>query len=365
MFHCNSCSYSTDVKFNYDRHTKSSKHLKKTEIPELSENLKPVVSLKLNAPEELKSFKKCPDCEKVFRHSSSYHRHRKYRCGTIKDEKDEEDDLIRLKHQVELLQQQMKFKSTISNLEKQNAELERDLTIQSCHEKLEYIENNQKLIVANKSLTQQNTVNISNPSIISKQNNLNVHFGEMIDLDTFIENYSTTCPLTFDETKVLLENYHHSGIKSYGPGLFAFLKKNCSRQLSELIGEEVNTPILPFVVSDSGLRKHLEKTPDGWFPISTRDKIKKLVVISNDQIYKYHKDCIPMSAYEKELITNAILRKSDYHCAQLAIQKRKDDECRNCLRSLPELTIEDFEEFDNSEWMDDQLNDSPNDSPND
>lgn len=368
MFRCNSCEYTAKTKYNYDRHLKSSKHLKNIKISEI---------LNSEIKSEIKNYenKKCLICGKQFKHYSSYHRHCKYRCDPIYDvdesndkiydksfnsikdfkenyyenkkgnksfDKNDKDNLTELKHQLELLKQRIEFKDTISNLEKQNVELERDLTVQGLNDKIEYLEQNQKLIVANNNnahnnapkMTQQNTVNISNPSIIAKQNNLNVHFGEMIDFDTFIENYKTKFPLTYEESKVLLENYHHSGIKSYGNGLFSILKKNCAKQLSELIGEDVDTPILPFVLSDSGLRKHLEKTPAGWIPASTRDKIKKLVVISNDQIYKHHNDCIPMSAYEKELITNSILRKSDYHYAQLAIQKRNTLEFPNCLRKL-------------------------------
>jgi hypothetical protein len=344
MFVCNSCDYTTKTKYNYDRHLKSSKHLKNVKISEILNYSSETI---LNASQKNDENKKCADCGKQFKHYSSYHRHCKYRCDTKYDTDDDnddnddnddkdKDDLIELKHQLELLKQRIEFQNAISNLEKQNVELERDLTVHGLQDKIEYLEQNQKLIVANNTpkLTQQNTVNISNPSIITKQNNLNVYFGEMIDFDTFIENYKTKFSLTYDETKVLLENYHHSGIKSYGNGLFSILKKNCAKQLSELIGEDVDTPILPFVLSDSGLRNHLEKTPGGWIPASTRDKIKKLVVISNDQIYKHHNDCIPMSAYEKELVTNSILRKSDYHYAQLAIQKRGALEPQNCLRKL-------------------------------
>ena len=355
MFRCHSCDYQTDIKYNYERHKNSSKHKKLSEILNSNKNektnynaqnfnettkvnktTKAIKAIKSNEKpknrEESKDTRECQDCGKVFKHYSSYHRHRKYRCDTKEEEK---DDLLKLKHQLELLQQRIEYQDTISNLERQNVELEKNLTIQSYQEKLDYLEKSQN---HSKNLT-QNTVNISNPSIVTKQNTLNVHFGEMIDLDTFIENYKTKYPLTYDETKVLLENYHHSGIKSYGAGLFSLLKKNCSKQLSELIGEDIETPILPFVLSDSGLRKHLEKTPEGWIPASTRDKIKKLVVISNDQIYKYHNDMIPLSAYEKELITNSILRKSDYHYAQLAIQKQSHagNDQLNCLRNLPEL----------------------------
>jgi len=333
MFTCEICGYETNYKHNYDRHKDSQKHRKTL----------------LN----FDSSKKQCQCGKIFKHATSYYRHRKLACvsGECPEFDDEQrfgfdESKQRLAFEVEKLKMEMMYKDKIAQKEIEKMEYKNE-KVELEKEKLELQKNfsvHQGQDQVHQTIQQSGlNINGGNNQIISKKNNLNLHFDRMIDLDTFTENYQTEYPLTYEETKILLENYHHSGIKSYGMGLFTFLKRNCSRQMKEILGEEPDVQMMPFVVSDGGLRRHFEKTTEGWKYINTTEKIKKLVIISNDQIYKYHKEFIPMSAYEKQIITNCLLRKADYHTVELMIEKKKKVDGQEPSKMLTNLDSQEIE----------------------
>jgi hypothetical protein len=164
----------------------------------------------------------------------------------------------------------------------------------------------------------QNNVNVQiNNTYISKKDKLNSYYKDMIDIDTFTDNYknNTKYHLTKDEAKVLLENSENMGIPTYGEGLYTYLKKKYCLQLEDLTGKEVKhyESILPFINNDTNLRSHYELTKDGWSLVKTNDKIKKIVNISDQQIFEHHNKFICYSSKKgKNTVVNIFLRKSDY-----------------------------------------------------
>jgi hypothetical protein len=106
---------------------------------------------------------------------------------------------------------------------------------------------------------------------------------------------------------------------SYGNGLFNYLQKKYQLQVEDLLGEEgqCDDELMPFVATDTNLRSHYEKTPQGWLPVTNTEKLKKLVVISNDQVYKHHKKFIKMTYRQKETAANTLLKRSDYHLVEM------------------------------------------------
>lgn len=247
---------------------------------------------------------------------------------------------IDLKHKVEILEIEMKYKDQIAQKElesiehkkeREKLELEKSLQYQHSQEKLAMIEETQKMLVSctnyeypyqgNNSKSEEKTLNHRNPS---KRTELNNYFSDMIDMDTFIENFKDKYALTFEESRTLLEYYKECGVKSYGMGLFSFLKKKCCKQIEDLTGNTPETVIMPFVLSDGSLRTHLEKTVEGWINTNSIDKIKRIVIISNDQIYKHHNEYIPLTSHERHYVANSLLKKSDYLPIEVSIKKRKN-----------------------------------------
>lgn len=318
-FVCKPCFYKTVNKYNLDRHMLTEKHLK-------------VIQGLSKGSDE----RKCPTCDKYFRHSSSYYRHRKVCSEWYTDDIEEYNDeminfseLIELRHENEKLKMEMKYQTELAekdvkilNTEKEKATLEaefqkalldqhRDLTCDT--------------IKSTGSSTVQGIINIngSNNTLMSKKDHMNFYFGETLDFETFIENFRTKYPLTSEQTRILAENYRESGIKSYAPGLFCYLKKNYCQQIKDLTGEEPDEDfIMPFVSSDSALRSHLEKTTEGWKTINNMDQMNRIIIVSNDYIYSHHNTYLPIGVAERKQIGNAILRKSTFTDAETIAKKK-------------------------------------------
>lgn len=314
---CLVCQYQSTSMKDFNTHFTRSPH-------------KEIISNLRSSNHELKV---CEYCGGLFKHSNNFYRHRKNRCigkigfkdGNCKNIKDDAMKIIKLEHENEKLKLEMKYKEKLAK-EKAKTTKTRVEYQKQMIESLQYQANTN---ISTSGLTvncQQN--NIANLINGNKGENLNRYLDEVLDLDTFTENYQTEFPLSYDETKVLLENYQMSGIKSYAPGFFSYLQNNYSTQIKELTGGNTES-VLPFIMTDGSLRTHFEKTKLGWKKSSNLDKIKKLIIISNDQIYKHHSEIIPMSAYERQVIANAILRKSSYYEAENIMKKKIENKPDN------------------------------------
>ena len=243
------------------------------------------------------------------------------------ENKNNNDLLSELVLENHLLKTEMKYKDIIANMTK-----EKELALQKLESQQEIIKIMQNKTVPHVAFNQLNQIGINNNhinitnhngKIPNKKDKLNLYFNNTIDFDTFIEKYKqdSRYQLTFEESRTLLENAEHSGINSYGHGLYTYLKKKCL-QMTESPNNTNNTNttdeiIMPFVNTDSNLRSHYEMTKEGWTRITSDDKIKKLVVISNDHIYTHHKKFIPLTSRQKQSVTNILLRKSDFKMAEL------------------------------------------------
>jgi hypothetical protein len=167
-----------------------------------------------------------------------------------------------------------------------------------------------------------NNVNIQiNNNYKTKKEKLDNYFKNMIDLDTFTNNYKNDVRyhLTKDEAETLIQNSEHLGIEGYSSGLFTYLKKKYCLQLQDLdlVGNDKKyyEISLPFISTDTNCRTHYELTKnDGWLLSSSNDKIKSIVNISDQQIFNHHNKFICYSAKRgKKTIINIFLRKSYYN----------------------------------------------------
>ena len=135
---------------------------------------------------------------------------------------------------------------------------------------------NGNIIINNQNIVNQNIVNISTI------NNLNLNFGNVIDIETFIKNYKNhKYSLTKKQCNTILENYKTSGLTSYISSLDYYLKDSAIRQYKDTLG--INIPIgdiiLPFVLDDKYLREHLEKFIDGnWKKTMDKSHLKILII---------------------------------------------------------------------------------------
>ena len=298
------CGYQTDDKSNFRRHQRTTKH----------------------------KVKIICDCGQEFTHSSSHSRHRKLRCplqdscsfdgentNIIKD-LTHQLEIEKLKHQYEL----EKYKNEANQLVSIKESEKKDLQLEYMAQQLGHVKNPEF------SSEIKNQINVSggNNQFISKTDTLNMHFGNVIDIETFTENLKNGYGLTQEDAQSILDGYQMSGIKSYVPNVCYYLKKSYSKQYKAIYGREPEPEeiILPFVISDSGLRQHYEKTIEEWHATTSNENLKKIIVISNDQIYQHHNQTIPMSALDKVIILNGMLRINNYNV--IMSEKEKIDEGR-------------------------------------
>ena len=112
-----------------------------------------------------------------------------------------------------------------------------------------------QLQINNTNTTNNNTINtttnITNNNIkISKIQFLNLNFGNVIDMKTFIENYKNKFGLNNQQALTLLENYQNDGVNGCVSALVYYLKKSAVQQYREIIGKDIPMEdiILPYLV---------------------------------------------------------------------------------------------------------------------
>ncbi len=251
----------------------------------------------------------CNQCNKEFEYKRNLMRHVKS-CNNKLHEIEMEMIKQDFQHQLEI--QELKNKLTKKDLEKK-------LKIKEIEKKsLEfYLTKNVNSNINHNNIinTTINNVNNVNNIKISKIQFLNVNFGNVIDINTFIDNYKDRYALTNEQTKTLLESYKNDGVNGCVNSLIYYLKKSAVEQYKEVKGEDIKMEdvILPFLLSDKSLREHFEKSINGnWDKTTMLDNIKKIVSITNDQVFKHHKQHINFNAPQKKRIINGLLKGSSY-----------------------------------------------------
>ena len=305
MYFCNECLFSTKLKHNYERHCLTKKHI-----------------VLLNKKSKPNYF--CSDCDKDYKHQSSFSRHKKLCNGNKKPNNTREINTNNTREintnnnisnlELKLIKKDYEHKLEIEKLKHKNQlekkELEKQLEIKEIENKNLQLINDSK----NKKITNKINVEINNINIC-KLKNLNSNFSNVIDINTFIENYKTKFGLTNEQSLILLENSQEGGINSCISSLVYYLKDSAIKQYKEIKGQEIarNDVVLPFLLSDKSLRDHFEKSINGkWDKTTMNDNIKKIVTITNDHVFKHHKQFINISGHQNKRLMNGILKASCY-----------------------------------------------------
>ncbi len=175
--------------------------------------------------------------------------------------------------------------------------------------------------IENKNL-QINNINCINSTInnnikITKIEYLNLNFSNVIPMSTFIENYKTKYGLNKEETRLVLENFKHGGVNSCINDLLFYIRQSACKQYNEEFDMPITIDktnvVLPYMLNDMSLREHYEKYDDEkWSKTKVTDNIKKLVTITNDQIYKHQGEYMNFNGPTRKRIINGLLKGSSY-----------------------------------------------------
>lgn len=271
-FKCYICKYTATTKANLNRHYKTLKHKNNLKLHEESNS------------------KICSECGSYFKHASNYYRHIKV-CN--EDKSPPERPKI------------IKEESYIPTINLGEA-----------------IQGNGQQIVANvinivnSNINSNNVNNVNNTMAkIDNLNNLyNIH--NMIDMDTFIRNYKSNpnYQLTEQESYDVLETYLEIGHKNLGYKLSHYLKDKCRQQLKDKtdLSIQLENTVLPLLSSDCSTRTHFERQINSWRLVTDISNIKKLIVITSDQVYQHHNKYINLSGSEMKTVANTILKDNQY-----------------------------------------------------
>ncbi len=320
MHVCKLCNFHTSTNNNLKIHYNTKKHINLATkyankyIDEMSNDLSENINNNYHINDLSKNdgfrndndhhFYVCSQCNREFEYKRNLMRHANS-CNTKLHEIEMELIKQDFQHQLEI--QELKNKLT-------KKELEKRIKIKELEKKsLEmYLHKTTNPNIINTTI---NNVNNINNIKISKVQFLNVNFGNVIDINTFIDNYKDRYGLTNEQTKTLLESYKNDGVNGCVNSLIYYLKKSAVEQYKEVKGEDIKMDdvILPFLLSDMSLREHFEKSINGnWDKTSMLDNLKKIVSITNDQVFKHHKQHINFNAPQKKRIINGLLKGSSY-----------------------------------------------------
>jgi hypothetical protein len=334
MHICKICNYITNLKHNYNIHIKCKKHLE-LEIKFIENKKKnekdgerEIEFLNFNRakyPYNLQHI--CINCNKTYEYASGLSRHRQTCISKVKVQNDPniinstsqiehqlyhklEQELDKIRKEKEMIEKEFQYKLEIQQLKLEN----------EMNKKEKEFENQLLKIQINTSNT-SNTSNITNNTTIhnnvkiSKIQYLNLNFRNVIDMNTFLTNYSNNYGLTSDQTKILLENSENDGVTACIAGIIHYLKKSAVKQYKDIKGEDVTMEniILPFLLSDKCVRDHFEKSSDNkWDKTTMIDNIQKIISITNNQVFKHHNKYMNFNGKQKKRIINGLLKQSGY-----------------------------------------------------
>ena len=241
MHICVVCNYSTITKCNLDKHNLTKRHLENVLLVE-----KTVSMVNEELKKDIHMFKPivCNNCHKEYKHLSSYSRH-KSRCIN----QHQQSNILKTKVPITgypLLETSVNdgeiqiLKKEIENLKNNYNNLVEINKLKNQIIKLQ-INNTNNTTNTNNIINNNNTNNITNNNNIkiSKVQFLNLNFGNVIDIQTFTQNYKTKYGLTNQQSLTLLENYQNDGVNGFVSALIYYLKKSAIQQYREIIGKDI------------------------------------------------------------------------------------------------------------------------------
>jgi hypothetical protein len=304
MHYCKDCDYFANTNNNLKIHFNSKKHLTNTN--------------QLNFVD----YVQCVHCDKQYKYQNSLNKHiiicsknsnlkNNTNINDIYNYKLEIEKLEKLKKEKENEIEKLKNKNKIQKLKDK---YKRELLKEKHNSAIALKEQENKHLQINNQTNYNNTI-INNTIKISNLDFLNSNFSNVIDIYTFTENYKNKFGLTKEQSFILLENYKNTGINSCIASIVYYLKKSAIEQYKELKGVdvEIENVILPFILSDKCLRDHFEKSNTGlWDKTTMIDNIRKIITITNDQIFKHHNELMFLHDSQKKRVVNGVLKASGY-----------------------------------------------------
>ena len=339
---CEICNYTTQSKFNFDKHLQTKKHLHK--MTQISKNeQKNVEKCGKNVGkssdlilETTKMTEKSPQkssdlicvfCSKNFSRLDSLKRHisvcklnfnifciHKDPQGSKNVEKSSDFQCHFCHNTYQTKRGLNKHIKNCLTREKdlQNKLLQKDLEREQAVNR----EKERTIEIAKKSKQVINNINTTNKTI----NYLNNTYGDMIAIEQFLYNLEHTEQLTQEEREKLLISFKDSGIELFARSFSHIMKENCRRQLLKEGLPDMG--LIPLYCSDGNLRSHKEKGDQGWNTKYDDHNLNKMINISSSQVFQSYRKPLVIFGKDRNKVFKQL--KKDNHS-----KNEKKKEIRN------------------------------------
>lgn len=142
-------------------------------------------------------------------------------------------------------------------------------------------------------------------------NNLNMNFGNVIPMETFLYNMEHVNKISLEDVNNLIYTSEHMGIDDIANCFEKIISKNCIEQTKNMVNENglKMLPTIPVLCTDGSMLSHKERLLESWDTIYNDKHFVKMWDIVNNRVYELTNQHIYISNKHKKKLYARVKRK--------------------------------------------------------
>jgi len=167
-----------------------------------------------------------------------------------------------------------------------------------------------KMVIANNN-SNNNYYNNIDTMNMNNINNLNVNFGNVIPMETFLYNMEHVNKIPEEDIDNLVYTSQHMGIEDIANCFEKIISKNCIEQTKNMVTDSgiKMLPTIPVLCTDGSMRSHKERLLQSWDTIYNDKHFSKMWDIVNNRVYELKNEYIFVSNKHKKKLYSKIKKK--------------------------------------------------------
>ena len=232
----------------------------------------------------------CKYCDKIFTTNSHMNRHLNKYC--------------KIKKKIQIDNNNLVYK--VDKIMEENKEIKEELN--KTIKKIVNYENNITIANNNSNNNYYNNIDTMNMNNI---NNLNVNFGNVIPMETFLYNMEHVNKIPEEDIDNLVYTSQHMGIEDIANCFEKIISKNCIEQTKNMVTDSgiKMLPTIPVLCTDGSMRSHKERLLQSWDTIYNDKHFSKMWDIVNNRVYELKNEYIFVSNKHKKKLYSKIKKK--------------------------------------------------------
>jgi len=170
---------------------------------------------------------------------------------------------------------------------------------------------NHNSIINNTINNNQSTTNNIETVNMNNINNLNMYFGNLIPMETFLYNMEHVNKISMADVENLLYSSKNMGIEDLANCFEKIISKNCIEQTRNMTDNNGTRmlPALPVLCTDGNMRTHKERLVKSWDTIYNDIHFVKMWDIVNNRVYELTNEYIHVPQKHKKKLYSRIKKK--------------------------------------------------------